>query len=319
MHKVATALATGNAVFAKPCLEGTSVALALAEAFQEAGLPDGLFGIVTGDRAEALALAAHRHVALVTVTGGTAAGEALAGAAGAKRFVAELGGNAANIVCRDAVLETAAARIAASAFEASGQQCISAQRVIVEAPVLERFLDLFERAAGRLVVGDPSDPKTDIGPVVSARAADRIEAVIEEARGRGARILGGPRRQGCVLAPTIVVDAPAESRVVRDEVFGPVAVVIPAADTEAAIAIANDSPFGLQAACFTQSLDTAFRVTGALHVGSVWVNEGSRFRLDNYPFGGIGSSGFGREGVRYAMEEYTQWKFVGIRLAGAGA
>jgi acyl-CoA reductase-like NAD-dependent aldehyde dehydrogenase len=279
-------------------------------------LPDGLFNVVVGGADEALALAAHGDVALVTVTGGTAAGEALAAAAGAKPFVGELGGNSANIVCRDANLPDAAARIVPSAFEASGQQCISAQRVIVEKPVLDRFVALFVEAAGRLTTGDPADEKTDLGPVVNERAAERIMGIIAEAERDGGEIVLAPRREGCVISPAIILAPPETSRAVREEIFGPVAVVMPADDLDDAIRIANDSEFGLQASCFTMSLETAFRVSQELRAGSVWINEGSRFRLDNYPFGGVGASGFGREGVRYAMEELSQWKFTGLRFPG---
>ena len=252
----------------------------------------------------------------MTLTGSTAAGEAIAQAAGAKPIVAELGSNAPNIVCADADLEDAATRIAGSAFEASGQQCISAQRVIVEAPVVDRFVELFIAAASKLKVGDADDEETAVGPMVSEAAADRVEGLIADAVEKGARLALIPERRGAILGPAIVVDAPAGSRLLHEEAFGPVAVVITAADLDDALGIANDSPFGLQGACFTSNLETAFRVSDELEVGSLWINDGSRFRLDNYPFGGVGASGYGREGVRYAMEELSQLKFTGIRLAG---
>jgi acyl-CoA reductase-like NAD-dependent aldehyde dehydrogenase len=314
VQKLGPALVTGNAVVAKPSVEGTRVALIIADCFTRAGLPDGLLNVLPGGSDEALALAAHRDTALVTLTGGVAAGEALARAAGSKRFVGELGGNSANIVCHDANLEDAVARIVPSAFEASGQQCISAQRVIVEASIFHRFLELFLTATRRLRSGDPDDVETDLGPVVNARAADRIESMIEDARARGARAICGPNRKGCMIEPTIIIDAPEDARVVCEEIFGPVVVVLPVRDLDDAIRLANGSDLGLQASCFTSRLDTAYRVADALDVGSIWINEGSRFRLDNYPFGGMGRSGHGREGVRYAIEEYTQWKFTGVRL-----
>jgi acyl-CoA reductase-like NAD-dependent aldehyde dehydrogenase len=316
VQKVAPALATGNAVVAKPAPEGAEIALIVAECFTKAGLPPGLFNVVTGGADEACLLAAHRDITYVSVTGGTAAGQALAAAAGAKPFVGELGGNSANVVCRDADLSDAVARIVPSAFEASGQQCISAQRIIVEEAVLDRFLDLFIRKAQDLVVGDPSSENTDVGPVVHARAAERIMAVIAEAVEAGAQLVLPPSHNGCVISPAIILSADGDLAAIRQEIFGPVAVVIPARDIEPAIAIANASEFGLQASCFTSSLDTAFRMSRELNVGSVWINEGSRFRLDNYPFGGVGASGFGREGIRFAMESFTQWKFTGIRFPG---
>jgi len=316
VQKVAPALAVGNAVVVKPAPEGTEVALLLAECFVEGGLPPGLFNVVPGGADEALALAGHPGVAYVTVTGGTAAGRALAAAAGAKPFVGELGGNSPNIVCADANLADAAARIVPSAFEASGQQCISAQRIIVEESVLDAFLEHFVGATRRLEVGDPSREETDLGPVVHARAADRIMAIVEQAERAGARLVLPPHREGCVISPTILLSADESLRAVTEEIFGPVVVVMPARDVADAIRMANASPFGLQASCFTGSLDTAFRMSRELRAGSVWINEGSRFRLDNYPFGGVGASGFGREGVRFAMEAFTQWKFTGIRFPG---
>lgn len=317
LQKVAPALAVGNAAVVKPAPEGTEIAFILADCFVNAGVPGGLFNVVAGGVDEAQALAAHPDVSYVTITGGTAAGHALAAAAGAKPFVGELGGNSANIVCADANLADAVARIVPSAFEASGQQCISAQRIVVEESVLDRFLALFVERTKKLVVGDPSRDETDVGPVVHARAAQRIMDVVDQAQIAGAKIVLAPKREGCVISPVIILSADPELRIVKEEIFGPVVVVIPAKDVDDAIRIANASEFGLQASCFTGSLETAFRMSREIEAGSVWINEGSRFRLDNYPFGGVGSSGYGREGVRYAMEAFTQWKFTGIRFPSA--
>ena len=314
IQKVAPALAVGNAIVVKPSPPGTEVALLLAQAMKEAGIPDGLYNVVPGGREAARLLAAHALVALVTVTGSTAAGNELARAAGAKKFVGELGSNAANIVCADADLADAATRIAGAAFEASGQQCISAQRVIVERPVFDRFLDLFVAAANKLKVGDPEDAATDVGPMVSVAAADRVAQMIDDAVAKGGKLVLKPQRHGAVLGPAIVANAPPEARLMREEAFGPVVVVQSVADVDAALELANSSEFGLQGACFTASLETAFKVSRKLRVGSLWINDASRFRLDSYPFGGVGASGFGREGVRYAMEELSQWKFTGMRL-----
>jgi acyl-CoA reductase-like NAD-dependent aldehyde dehydrogenase len=313
-QKLAPALAMGNAVVAKPSPPGTEVSLIYADACKRAGLPDGLFNVVPGGRETAHALVAHPLVAAVTITGGTAAGRELARIAGAKKFVAELGSNAANIVCADANLADAAQKIAAAAFEASGQQCISAQRVIVERAAYDRFVELFVAAAKKLKVGDPNDTATDVGPMVSRQAADRVAAMIEDAASKGARIVLAPTRDRCILGPAIVADPPKDARLLLEEAFGPVVTLQAAENVDDALALANSSEFGLQGACFTASLDTAFKISRLFNVGSLWVNEASRFRLDSYPFGGMGSSGYGREGVRYAMEELSQWKFTGIRL-----
>src|SRR5437868_5190208 len=233
IQKVAPALAVGNAVVVKPSPPGTEVALLMAEAVKKAGVPDGLFNVVPGGRDTAKLLAAHPLVAVVTVTGSTAAGNELARAAGAKKFVGELGSNAANIVCADADLADAATRIAGAAFEASGQQCISAQRVIVERPVFESFLELFVTAAKKLKVGDPEDPATDVGPMVSAAAADRVEAMIVDAIANVARIVLKPERRGAILTPALVAEATPDARLMREEAFGPVVVVQSVADTHA--------------------------------------------------------------------------------------
>jgi acyl-CoA reductase-like NAD-dependent aldehyde dehydrogenase len=314
IQKVAPALAVGNAVVVKPSPPGTEVALLMAEAMKKAGIPDGLFNVVPGGRETAKLLVAHPLVAAVTVTGSTAAGNELARAAGAKKFVGELGSNAANIVCADADLADAATRIAGAGFEASGQQCISAQRVIVERSVYDKFLEQFVAAAKKLKVGDPEDAAIDVGPMVSSAAADRVEGMIADAVAKGAKLVLKPERRGAILGPAIVAEAPPEARLMREEAFGPVVTVQPVADLDAALELANSSEFGLQGACFTKSLETAFKVSRKLRVGSLWINDASRFRLDTYPFGGVGSSGFGREGVRYTMEELSQWKFTGMRL-----
>ena len=292
IQKVAPALAVGNAVVVKPSPPGTEVALLIAEAVKTAGVPDGLFNVVPGGRESAKLLAAHPLVAVVTVTGSTAAGNELARAAGAKKFVGELGSNAANIVCADADLADAATRIAGAAFEASGQQCISAQRVIVERPVFDRFLELFVAAARKLKVGDPEDAATDVGPMVSAAAADRVEQMVADAVAKGARLVLEPARRGAILGPAIVADAPDEARLMREEAFGPVVVVQSVADVDAALALANSSSSACRAPASPRRSKPRSR-SRASCVGSLWINDASRFRLDSYPFGGVGASGFG--------------------------
>jgi acyl-CoA reductase-like NAD-dependent aldehyde dehydrogenase len=313
VQKVAPAVAAGNAIVVKPAPAGTRTALRLAELLVEAGWPPDLFNVVTGDRDTAAALARHPDVRAVSFTGSTSGGEALAREAGAKKFVAELGSNAANIVMADADIEDAAKKIAGAAFEASGQQCISAQRVLVARAALPAFLERFVAAAGALKTGRADDPATDLGPMVSAAAAERVMAMCEDAVARGARFALRPRREGALVTPGILVEVPRPARLWQEEVFGPIAVVVPFDGADEALALANDSPFGLQGAVFTRDLSTAFRFADDFDVGSLWVNEASRFRLDMYPFGGVKQSGVGREGVRYAIEELSQLKFVGVK------
>ena len=316
LQKVAPALAVGNAVVVKPAPEGAIVALQLAELMAPA-LPAGLLSVLPGGPEIARGLASHPQVRAVTLTGGVAAGRAVMAAAGIKPVLLELGSNAPNIVLADADLDDAAASIANAAFGASGQQCISAQRVIVERPAYEAFVGRFVAAAERMAVGDPDDPATEIGPVAHEGRREAVVRFIDDAEQRGAKILldGRPERaDDLCLGPTVVVDAPPEAMICRDEVFGPVAVVLPADSLDHAVTIANDSPYGLQAACFTSSLSHALRAAEDIEAGSVWINESTRFRLDTTPFGGYGQSGVGREGVRYAMEALSQLKFVGLRL-----
>ncbi|MFM0501750.1 aldehyde dehydrogenase family protein [Paraburkholderia caffeinilytica] len=314
IQKVVPALAAGNAVVVKPHPAGTRAALKIAELFAAAGLPPGLLNVVTGDRGPATALVRHPLVRAVTFTGGSPAGNALVRAAGAKKFVAELGSNAANIVLADADLKDAARSIARAAFEASGQQCISAQRVIVERCAMDTFLQAFVSAASELVVGDPGLETTDVGPMVSVAAADRVEKMLADTISKGSRYALTPRRENCVISPAIIVNAEFDTPLWQDEVFGPAVTVHAAESPSHALSMANDSPFGLQGALFTASLDCALAFAKSFDVGSLWINEPSRFRLDTVPFGGVKDSGYGREGVRYAIEEMSQLKFVGIRV-----
>jgi acyl-CoA reductase-like NAD-dependent aldehyde dehydrogenase len=314
VQKIAPAIAAGNAIIAKPAIAGTRTALRLAQLFHDAGWPRDLLSVVTGDRETALALAAHRDVRAVSFTGGTVAGDALARAAGAKKFVAELGSNAANIVMADADIETAAKKIASAAFEASGQQCISAQRILVARPVLEDFLRHFTAAAQALKVGKAEDPATDIGPMVSKASATRVMAMCEDALAKGARFILQPRQTEATISPGILTGVPTDARLWCEEVFGPIALVATFDNIDDALRMANDSEFGLQGSVFTRDLAAALRFSDDFDVGALWVNEATRFRLDNYPFGGMKRSGVGREGVRYAIEEFSQMKFTGITV-----
>jgi acyl-CoA reductase-like NAD-dependent aldehyde dehydrogenase len=226
----------------------------------------------------------------------------------------ELGSNAANVVLADADIDDAAKKIASAAFEASGQQCISAQRVLVDKSVLNLFLAKFVSAAKALKVGRADDSATDVGPMVSSASADRVIGMCQDAIARGAEYALEPKREGALVSPGILVLVPPVARLWCEEVFGPIAVVTPFDGIEEALQLANDSPFGLQGAVFTHDLRSAFRFSDDFDVGSLWINEASRFRLDLYPFGGMKNSGVGREGVRYAIEEFSQLKFTGIRV-----
>lgn len=313
VQKLGPAIAAGNAIIVKPALAGTRVALFLAQLFQKAGWPTGLFNVLTGDKATASALVSHEQVRLVSFTGSTVGGDALARAAGAKKFVAELGSNAANIVLADTDISDAAKRIASAAFEASGQQCISAQRILVDRKCVDAFAAEFAAAAKAMKVGKPDDPATDLGPMVSEASADRVMAMCEDAIARGASYVLQPKKDGATVSPGILRDVSFEALLWKEEVFGPIAIIQPFDGIDDALKLANDSPFGLQGAVFTRDLNAAFEFAEDFDVGALWINEASRFRLDLYPFGGVKNSGVGREGVRYAIEEFSQIKFIGIR------
>lgn len=312
LQKVAPALAMGNAVIVKPSPEAALVVQHLVDALNEV-LPEELLQVLFGGPDVVLGLARHPGVDAVSLTGGTAAGEAVLREAGVKPVLLELGSNAPNIVLADADVEDAAARITAAGFGASGQQCISAQRILVEDGAYELFLVAFLAEAGTLVVGDPADEATDLGPMIHTRSRDRVVDLVDDAERRGARIALDGRADSLFLGPTVVADPPADARLLREEVFGPVVVVQRVTGLEQALELANSIDLGLQAACFTSDLDRAFAAARGLRAGSVWINEATRFRLDTYPFGGVGRSGLGREGVRYAMEELSRVKFVGLR------
>lgn len=315
-QKVAPALAAGNAVVIKPASKTPLSALKLARIITEAGFPSGAVNVVVGSGAEVGdPLVSDPRVRMVSVTGGVEAGRHIHDKAGLKRVTLELGSNAPNIVCSDADLSAAAQAITRAGFHSAGQQCISAQRVFVQEGVYERFLDVFLSSVRALKVGDPKDPAVDVGPMIAGGEVDRVLAWLAEAQGAGAQVLVGGTRQGNILAPTVVASITREMRLQCEEVFAPLVTVAPFAAREEAIAMANDSVFGLQAGVFTRDLDTALAFGRDLRYGCVWINEASRYRQDNYPFGGVKDSGVGREGVKYAIEEMTERKFIGIRTA----
>jgi glyceraldehyde-3-phosphate dehydrogenase (NADP+) len=314
-QKLAPALACGNTVVVKPSIEGAAVTERFLQAVTP-HFPAGAVQVVHGGAEQVQALVADHRVRVVSLTGGVAAGQSVLVAAGIKPVHLELGSNSPNIVLHDADISSAARQIARAAFEASGQQCISAQRIIVADGVADDFTAAFAAEAGALVVGDPSDEKTDLGPVVHSRSAHRIAAMVANAEEHGARIVLDGRAHSAdnerLIGPTIIADAPAEAAVLCEEAFGPVAVVTRVADLDQAITVANNVPGLLQASCFTQNLQSAMRAGTEIWAGSVWINEATRFRLDIYPFGGTGTSGLGREGIKYAMEAFSQIKFVGM-------
>lgn len=319
-HKVAPALAAGNTVVLKPASKTPVSALKLAHTLKDAGLPDGALNVVVGSGATiGDPLVRDPRINKVSFTGSMEVGESLLKAAGLKRVTLELGSNSPNIICDDADLELAATAMVRAAFAYAGQVCISAQRLYVQRTVLDRFLDRFIPKVQALKLGDPLDESTDLGPLIDESAIERTIAWIEEARQSGATVATGGRQRDHFVEPTVLVNPKHDLKVILQEVFAPVLSILPFDDDAEAIEKANDSIYGLQAGVFTRDIDRALAFARDLAVGGVWINESSIYRQDNYPYGGIKSSGLGREGVRYAIDEMTEMKFIGIQTRPAPA
>lgn len=318
VHKVAPAFAAGNAIVVKPASPAPLAALDIALLMEQAGAPPGAVNVVPGNRLTVGAMTADERIAMFTLTGGRAAGEALIQASGLRRVMLELGGNSPNIVHHDARLDAAATACVFGGFSNTGQSCNSVQRIIVHRNIVDEFTERLISLVRGLVLGDPLDPETDVGTVIDEEAAVRIESWIAEAAQRGARTLIGGRRRAAQLEPTVVANAPTDTRLVCEEVFGPVVVILPYEDVDDAIAQANATPFGLQAAVFTASLDVAIRVAQGVRSGGILVNRSTNFRLDHLPYGGVKSSGIGREGPAHAIDEMTERKLVLLSLADPG-
>jgi glyceraldehyde-3-phosphate dehydrogenase (NADP+) len=264
--------------------------------------------------ADAQPIVTDDRLKMLSFTGSAAVGWELKKQAGKKRVVLELGGNGAVIVHSDADLDYAAERCALGGFSYAGQTCISVQRVFVQRSVFERFLKAFLERVQKLIVGDPLDEETDVGPLISEAAARRAEAWYEEAVASGARLLCGGKRQGALLPPTVLTGTRPEQRVNCQEVFAPVVTVEPYEDFAEAVARVNDSPYGLQAGVFTRDAKLLFMAFEELAVGGVIAGDVPSFRMDHMPYGGVKDSGLGREGLRYAIEEMTERKILAVHL-----
>ncbi|MBI4729843.1 MAG: aldehyde dehydrogenase family protein [Acidobacteria bacterium] len=310
-HKLAPALAAGCAVVLKPAEKTPLSAIALVRLMRDAGVPKGWVNLVTGFGEEAAApLAAHPDVAILTFTGSTRVGWALAGRAARKRVLLELGSNAPVLVEPDADLARAAAKVRLAGFAHAGQSCVSVQRIFVHRDVHDEFLRLLVPAVESLVVGDPAAEETEVGPLIRPAEAERVLAWVREAEAAGARVLtGGGGRDGFVT-PTVVAGAAPEMRVCAEEIFGPVVSVIAYRSLDEAIDTANRSPYGLNAGVFTRSIEAGLRAARRLRAAAVLVNEVPTWRADQMPYGGMGESGNTREGPRYAIREMTQEKLV---------
>ncbi len=314
-HKIAPALAAGCAVVLKPASQTPLSALLLAELEHDAGLPAGWLNVLVGPASEiGDVLVDDDRVKLITFTGSAGVGWTLRERAPRKRVNLELGNATPVIVEADADVEDAATRCAANAFSFAGQSCISVQRILVHEDVYDAFRRAFLPRVEALVVGDPADEATDVGPLISESERDRVVAWIEEARKAGATILTGGRVDDDLLLPTVVERPGPETKLACDEAFGPVCTLQPYATLDEAIAIANATRYGLQAGVFTASLKTALEASRALEFGGVTVNEAPTFRADQMPYGGVKDSGNTREGPAWAIREMTEERLVVIQL-----
>lgn len=311
LHKIAPALAAGNAVVLKPASATPLTALTLAGCFVDAGLPAGVLSVLTGPGGElGDALVTDPRVRKVSFTGSTATGERIARMAGVKKLSLELGASCPVIVLADADLELAASAVAEGGYVNAGQVCISVQRVITHAAIAGDFLDALVPKVESIRTGDPSSPDTEMGTLISTREAERVRQSIEAAAAGGAQILTGGERDGSNVAPTVVADVDPSAPIAQDELFGPAVAVSVAADWEDAISQANGTGYGLAAGIFTADVAGTVQAIRETDAGSIHINWTPLWRADLMPYGGLKGSGIGKEGPRWAVEEMTELKTV---------
>lgn len=315
-HKVGPALAAGNSIILKPATDTPLSALKLVEVLLEAGVPPEGIQCLTGSGSEiGEMLCADRRVRKITFTGSRDVGERICRVAGLKRVTMELGSNSPVIIMPDADLEKVAAAVAATGYSNAGQVCISAQRVIPLKPIYHDFLDLLRVKVAAITTGNPLEEGVKMGPMVREADAKRVEEWVREAVEGGARLVIGGERRGAVFSPTVLADVRPEMKVSRLELFGPAVAVTPAETVDEAIALANDTNYGLSAGVFTQNLDWAMRFAREVEAGNIHINWGPQWRVDLMPYGGLKESGFGKEGPKYAVQEMTELKMVVMHLA----
>lgn len=314
-HKVGPALAAGNSVIVKPASDTPLSALKLTEILLEAGLPPEGLQCITGSGGEiGDALVADRRVRKVTFTGSREIGERICRTAGIKKVTMELGSNSPVIIMPDADLDKVAAVVAMTGYGNAGQTCISTQRVLAAKKVYGDFLGALKPKVEGLTTGNQLDERSKVGPMVKESEAARVDEWISQAVGGGARLVAGGGRRGAIYMPAVVADVHPDMRISRDELFGPAVAVTPFDSIDEAIALANDSVYGLAAGIFTENVEWAMKFAREAQAGNLHVNWGSQWRVDLMPYGGLKDSGFGKEGPRYAVEEMTELKMVVFHL-----
>ena len=312
-HKLGASFAAGNTTIVKAPPQAPASSAAVVELLLDAGMPAEAVQLLHGDGAVGARLCAADEVAVISFTGSAATGDAVARAAGRKRLVLELGGNAATIVCEDADIAAAARVCARTGYSNSGQSCISVQRVYVQRDRFGEFLDAFTAEVARLRTGDPLDDATDVGSMVDDEAAERVVRWAAEAAKDGAEVVLGGTRDGATVAPTVVAHPPPAAAVVTREVFGALVAVLPYDTFGGVVETCNASRYGLQAGLFTRDIGRIINAWRDLQVGGLVVNGSSNFRLDHVPFGGVKDSGFGRESPRWMIDDFTVVKTLLLR------
>jgi len=310
-HKIAPAIAAGNAVILKPHTETPLSALMLGELFHEAKLPKAVLQIVTGvGSVIGDTLVTDPRIRMVSFTGGRATGEKIIARAGLKKIGMELGSNSAVIVMADADLENAVANTVSGAYWAAGQNCLHVQRILVQDSVYDKFKQNFVTLAKGYKVGNKLDEDTDMGCIITESAAQNIEELLTDALDRGADLVMGGKRDGTLFQPTLIENVPEGARLHQEEVFGPVSLLYRFNHLDEAIEILNNVDFGLQHGIFTKDLSTALDASKRMDCGGVIINDSGDYRIDAMPFGGVKGSGLGREGIKFAIEEMTEIKMV---------
>jgi acyl-CoA reductase-like NAD-dependent aldehyde dehydrogenase len=314
-HKVGPALAAGNAVVLKPATATPLTAALLCEVLVQAGIPAGGLNMVVGSGATVGdRLLRDRRIGCYTFTGSTEVGARVKSLSHVARIHLELGANSPTIILEDADLDLATSLITRAGFRKAGQVCTSVQRILVQQSVADRFADLLISAVSALHTGDPRRPDTDVGPMISVDAAERAEAAIHEAVVAGATLRTGGQRQGSLLWPTILDHVTPTMRVAQDEAFAPLVCLIRVKSPEEAVALANATPYGLQAGVFTRDIDLALSMAQSLEFGGVMINDTSSYHADLMPYGGVKDSGFGLEGPHYAIQEMTAPRIVVVNV-----
>lgn len=314
-HKIAPAFAAGNSVILKPSSLTPLADLMLAETMLKAGLPADALNVITGSGASVgIPLMEDPRVRMVTFTGSAEVGEEITRRVGLKKISMELGSNSAVILMEDADLDSALPRLLTGGYGVAGQVCISVQRLIVHKKILDSFLKKFVPMVRNLRPGNQLEENTDMGPMISEKAAVRAETWIREAESMGAKCEIELKRKGSLLSPTVITGVKPEMKVFSEEAFAPFVTVTEFEDLSEAISLVNNSKYGLQAGIYTRSISTAFEAIDELEVGGVIINDIPSFRVDLMPYGGLKESGLGREGVKYAIQEMTEIKLVCFNL-----